>query len=172
MIEAVVKNTAEQYVKFRKFDAVQRDVAKTLAAPILLIFCAVLFLLLQSVVMGIIMLVCGVAFPLVMLFSGILGGKRYVRNYPDYLEITSRYLFTPERIEVTVDKPKPVKVPVHYEELQAVYETRKTFYLYINAERCMILPKDCLTSGTAEQRAAMLRTALDPYRKYIRKHCA
>lgn len=170
MIEAVVKNTADQYVRFRKFDAVQRDLAKTIAPSLLILFCGVMFLVLGSYLMGGIMVACGLAIAPVLLWSGIRGGKRYVRDYPDYLEITSRYRFFPDRIEVTVDKPKAVKVTVHYEELQAVYETKRDFYLYINSDRCMILPKSCLTAGSPEQLSALLQTALAPYRKFIRRH--
>ena len=166
MIEAAVKNTTEEYVKYKQFDAMKRDFMKTYAGTLLTLLAAAVFTVSQQFLYAAIAAIVAVVYPFIINLLAVKGAKYLIKKTPGYLDMMAFYTFHADRMTVSFDFSGKNTV-IRYGELFCVYETEDCFYLYLNTKKTFIVPKNKLTAGTPEQLSKLLKTALLPRRKYI-----
>jgi len=182
MVKAVYKNDEKEFKKFLRYTVFVQN--KKMATPIAFgsvaaaAFLALLVLAFATGAVNMLFLAGGVlcaflaALSFFMNFAGVSASvKKTLKNAPDFANITNTYIFDGADnfdVETQIGKKTETRV-FDYANLHRAVETKRFFYLYVNAKIAFMIEKSGITEGTAEDLRSILCTALDDKRYKCKK---
>ena len=99
-----------------------------------------------------------VAMPFLMLWIQNARIEKRVSNTPNYLDSTQIYAFTEDGFKLTVRcRDQEAESEFAWKDVVRIYERNDCFYLYLSGTQALILPKQCIEGGTADDLAVLFR---------------
>ena len=167
MVKAFHKNNLPDYKKLGAFHLLYARGIRAYAYPILFLLSAALFL---GIGIGIgnatlyavagILLALAVALPFITLAMQNAKLDKKMQLNPDYLKTEQFYVFEgQESFHMTIragGRSEEVEIP--FVQVPRIYETKQYFYMYVGKSQVLILNKNNITAGSADELAAIFRT--------------
>jgi hypothetical protein len=108
-------------------------------------------------IVNLIGLILSVAFGLILALVILVMPRGYYRNVEKILSIPVHFTFSEDSFEVRTESLKQAEpAGMNYERLYKAYETPRFYYLYLSANRPLILGKGDFSAGTAEDLRQLL----------------
>jgi len=100
------------------------------------------------------------------IFFRMMTKRQYERNQETFT-FQTEYVFHPEVVKITAKgRGEDEGLEVAYKQFGEVVETNKYLYLYVDVQRCYIVRKDGVQSGTIDQLRTWLKGGISgPYRQ-------
>jgi len=156
MVKAVYKNNDDEYQKFGTFHTFIGRLKHILTFSGLFLGLGILFFVLA--LFGMTMFATGavVCFLFVFLLPLLnwvmlkVRIRKLIKRNPNFDKTKNSYTFNDNDFNLIIEvNKKEEKHTIKYENLYSVYETKNNYYLYLDYLRALIITKEGITEGTA-----------------------